>query len=243
MKTQSKRKQTPAGIKRLVRTATAIACIYSLGATKMNYNHGHKPSAKIAPLRRQLRQGDISVAVPKPAALIKLRQPQLTDMELAMALVQAVNSERLPIRIGKSYAERIVREANWASKELNIPRELVMAQWLMESGKLQNQVALRKNNLGGLMARGSLIGFYDHNNESGLHRFARSYVRTISFMLDGQGDRSTFERFVHAIEQEGYSTTDTERSYKMKLIGMLRLLSQADSHAFGPYYKDAIAQN
>ena len=80
--------------------------------------------------------------------------------------------DRIRILINVGYVGRVLKQADIASKELDIPKEFVVNHWLMESGALCKS-AMEKNNLAGIQNGDKLIKF------DSLEDFRAQYVKTL----------------------------------------------------------------
>ena len=135
--------------------------------------------------------------------------------------------------INSRFIGKVLDESAWASKRLNIPSQFIVAQLLMESGRLQPAgfYFIDKNNLGGIKNGKRPKEF------KGLHEFAESYVAILR--RDGVHDTREFWGMVHKLHKRRYFVNQSTLSYGGQLLGVLATLKEV-SPEYEQYYKNSL---
>lgn len=125
------------------------------------------------------------------------------------------------------FLENVINEADYAAKELQIPRRIVLSQWAFESGRFQQKEAwyIDYNNLGGFMSP-DVNGTMKLEKFSNLHEFALSYVKTMKAM----GVEKTYDihQMVAKMGKAGYFVGPTVRDYEEGVKGVYGQLGALD---------------
>ncbi len=205
-------------------------------------------------LKNILRKTAMSTLIVGGCLLINPVYPEKTNMPSIDELTYADRLERL--RDASKLSDRLIGlspykhyidtrymnvpflikvsdESEWASKQLNIPKEFIMAQWLMESGRLQPSGFgyVSKNNLAGIKRGNDPMEFED------LHGFASSYVSILQ--KGGIRDTKNFWKIVKSLRKRNYFANESPLHYGTKVLSVLRLLSHVNDK-YGSYYKESL---
>lgn len=123
----------------------------------------------------------------------------------------------------------VLLQAQKASNELQIPKEFIVAHWLMESGKLQG-LAVSKNNLGGIL-RGKRPAKFES-----LDDFRKKYVSILK--KDGVKNTS-FISTIAILHRKHYVFGESEEVYRSKVHGVSHMLAAAVGGEYAVYYSKA----
>jgi hypothetical protein len=151
-----------------------------------------------------------------------------TAMELSSILksIARVNHKRVTPYMGAAYLEKVLNAVSYASERLGIPKEYILSQWLMESGRMQSNALpfLDRNNLGGFM--------HDRHTPMRFNSpmaFAHAYTRTLKH-ADVQ-DIHSLSEFVIALYRSHYFENESISSYLSKVNGVLQGICGINSNA------------
>lgn|GEM_PF-2953832 len=152
-------------------------------------------------------------------------QSRSEELKLVEQTINSQNSQarNLGTREDK-YIDRILGEANWASLQLRIPRPFIIAQWLMESGNLDNS-SIAHNNPGGIKARNG--SGYELRKFGSLHSFGEEYVRVLR--KDGAVNSGNFDYLINRLYAGHYFVGESRNGYANKVAYHLQLIRNAGS--------------
>ena len=165
-------------------------------------------------------------AAKKEDAVEKIVRARAQLFYVAMQNAAQYDGTKLAKNANLGFFEEVITEANYAAKELQIPRRIIISQWAFESGRFQEKEAwyIRYNNLGGFMVP-------DKNGDmvlekfSSLHHFTLAYVKTMKAM--GVEKIYDVSGVVRKMKDAGYFVGPTTEYYAGGVKGVYNQLGDA----------------
>lgn len=138
--------------------------------------------------------------------------------------------------INPRFIREVLEGSALASRHLKIPQTFILAQCLMESGKLQPQgfAFVSKNNLGGMMR-----GRKRPREYRSVYEFYASYAKVLE--NDGVRDIQDFWKTVYKLHKSHYFVKESTLDYGDKMLGSASLLKGIFPE-YGKYYERALSE-
>lgn len=223
--TKSKEKRQD-GPRHILRTAAVgAALLVGIGALNPSYANFHEliPNTAMAPTAERVRKVNESIKISERL------------VEVSPYKTQESRKYMKP-----KFVFNILEGSSAASKQLNVPDKLVLAQWLMETGMLQPTgfSYVSKNNFAGIKERKRLGGF-KAKEFGNVDDFEKYYARILR--KDGLHDTQDFWGSVKTLHDSHYFTNESAMQYGNQLLAVLSILKDVGPE-YNKYYGNAINQ-
>jgi hypothetical protein len=154
-------------------------------------------------------------------------QLRIDETQAIKRIINNQNSQARSLGANEDkYVNQVLGEANWAAVELRIPRPFIVAQWLMETGNLEDRYRVY-NNLGGIQLQvspeKSVLKRYGD-----LHSFGKEYVKILR--KDGATNSANFGFLIDRLYVGHYFYRPTTRDgYANAVAYQLRMIENTGS--------------
>ncbi len=170
------------------------------------------------------------------AAMLRVDSNEVSRLSEALMDASPYSYAVNNMYMNRKFVKDVLKESEWASEQLNIPKQFILSQWFMEDGMLQpsgfNYV--RKNNLAGIQNSNREPARFDN-----LHEFAKDYVAILQ--KDGVNNTNDFIDIVNGLCDGNYAGGEGPISYGSKVLttmGQLRFVGNEYDQYYQKSYKE-----